>query len=239
MFTPFNLKLTGGGGGGGGAAGAPRPPPPRRPPPPSAGAAPAAAPPPAPPRAAPPAGGAASPPRPPPRAPPPRPPRPPPAGAAGGGGGITTPISIHGLASVPSPLTHPMIVCSVPCAARPITATPAKTNVPKTLNFIDSSPMPRATRWQSNSAGEATTLYARRSIVRMRCEGPGRSNTPRGRGRHLNARYEKMRGPPFRALNCGCDDTCSSRRTIRISALFRGRSRAGRESAHVSLKESR
>ena len=146
MLTPFSLKLTGGGGGGGGAAAAPRPPPPpRRPPPPPsagapAGAPPAAAPPPAPPRAAgaPPAGGAASPPRPPPR--PPRPPPPPPAGAAGGGGGITTPVSIHGLASVPSPLTHPMIVCSVPCAARPITATPARTNVPRTLNFMTPPP---------------------------------------------------------------------------------------------------
>jgi hypothetical protein len=49
---------------------------------------------------------------------------------------MTTPMSIQGLASVPSPFTHPMMVCSVPCAARPAMTAPARTSVPRTVSFM-------------------------------------------------------------------------------------------------------
>jgi hypothetical protein len=52
---------------------------------------------------------------------------------------MTTPTSIHGFASVPSPFTHPMIVCSVvepPCAATPAVTAAARATLARTVSFM-------------------------------------------------------------------------------------------------------
>lgn len=154
MLIPVSLNDCGGGGGGGGAAGAagaPRPPP-------AAGGAPSR-----------PAGGAPS--RPP---PPPRAPRPPPGGPGGGtgaGGMITTPASVQGLASVPSPLTHPVIVRSVvaaepPCAARPAPTAATKTRLPKT-SFMTPPPVTLScdSTAERSCPFEAATLYVLKRLI--------------------------------------------------------------------------
>jgi hypothetical protein len=52
---------------------------------------------------------------------------------------MTTPTNIQGLASEPSPFTHPMIVCSVVeplCAATPTVTAAARITPARTVSFM-------------------------------------------------------------------------------------------------------